>query len=187
MRVWRVAALFLGLALVSRFAAFGADDGYDRDRGTPIWVFDHGYHAGLTLSRETLLTFGGDKSQSWLSQFPDADWFEFGWGDSGFYFEVPTFDDVTLGIAAKALFLLSDSVVHIATGAGSPWDVFTQSEGVEIPVTDEALEQIVAFVESGAQSSVPLGPGLYGVSAFYEGKGKYHLFQTCNSWVSQAL
>ncbi|KPA22703.1 hypothetical protein shim_09900 [Shimia sp. SK013] len=180
-------ALVVFIFLASRFVAIDRGGAYDRDAGSPIWVFDHGYHAGLTLSRESLSKFGGDKSQSWLLQFPDADWFEFGWGDAGFYFEVPTFEDVTAKIAAKALFLPSDSVVHVATGAGSPWDVFSHSEGVEIPVTDMALRDILGFVERGAQSSVPLGPGLYGISAFYEGQGKYHLFQTCNSWVSQAL
>ena len=95
--------------------------------------------------------------------------------------------DVTLAIGAKALLWPSESVLHVATGQGSPIDVFSRSDGVEIPATDEALAQILAFVETGAASDVPLGPGLYGVSAFYEGRGAYHLFQTCNSWVSQAL
>ncbi|SFK64640.1 conserved hypothetical protein [Shimia haliotis] len=187
MRRGRWIALFLVLAVGSRFMAFGADDGYDRDRGTPIWVFDHGYHAGLILRRDALDTYGSEASQAWLAQFPEADWFEFGWGDAGFYFEVPTFDDVTLAIAAKALLWPTDSVMHIATGKGSPWAVFTQSHGVEIPVTDQALARIVAFVEAGASDTDQLGVGLYGESAFYRGRGRYHLFQTCNSWVSQAL
>ncbi|MGR3712954.1 MAG: DUF2459 domain-containing protein [Shimia sp.] len=177
----------LVLALASRFNAVDRGDAWARDTGTPVWVFDHGYHAGLVLQRESLQQFGGHFAAAWLAQFPDADWFEFGWGDAGFYYDVPTFSDVTVGIAAKALFLPSDSVLHIATGHGSPWQVFTQSDGVEVPVTDAALREIVAFVEAGAAADVQLGSGFYGESAFYEGQGKYHLFQTCNSWVSQAL
>lgn len=184
---WRVAALILLLALASRFVAFGADDGYDRDRGTPVWVFDHGHHAGLVMSRSSLAEFGGEMSQAWLAQFPEAEWFEFGWGDAGFYHEVPSYEDVTLAIGAKALLWPSASVMHVATGQGAPFEVFTHSDGIEIPVTDEALAKMLAFVEAGAVSAEQVGPGLYGVSAFYEGRGRYHLFQTCNSWVSRAL
>lgn len=184
---WRIVALVFTLAMATRFVAFGANDGWDRDRGTPIWVFDHGFHAGLVLSRDSLEAFGGEPSGAWLKHFPDADWFEFGWGDAGFYFEVPTYEDVTLVIGAKALLWPSDSVMHVATGIGSPLIAFARSDGVEIPVTEAALSEIVAFVEAATASDQPLGPGLYRVSAFYEGQGKYHLFQTCNSWVSQAL
>lgn len=187
MTLGRCLSLVLMLSLASRFVAFGADDGYDRDRGSPVWVFDHGHHAGLVLRRETLAQFGAETAQAWLLRFPEADWFEFGWGDAGFYFEVQTYADVTLAIGAKALLWPSDSVMHVATGQGSPFDVFTHSDGIEIPVTDDALAAIVAFVEDGTANDVPIGAGLYEESAFYEGQGKYHLFQTCNSWVSQAL
>ncbi|MFY0659961.1 MAG: DUF2459 domain-containing protein [Shimia sp.] len=175
------------MGVLSRFVSFGASDGYDRDTGTPIWIFDHGYHAGLILPRRALKDFGGAHSDVWLTLFPEADWFEFGWGDKGFYFDVPTFADVTFAIGAKALFWPTETVMHVAVGTGSPWTRFTHSEGIEIPVTDMALKKLVSFVEDSVESSQMLGPGLYGVSAFYKGRGKYHLFQTCNSWVSQAL
>ena len=187
MRWARWIALVSLLAVCSRFVVFGGDSGHDRDRGTPIWVFDHGYHAGLILSRTALVEFGGEMSDIWLAHFPAADWFEFGWGDAGFYFEVPTYEDVTFGIGAKALLWPSDSVMHVATGQGSPVALFSQSDGAEIPVTDTAIRQILLFIEAEVAAKKSIGPGLYGVSAFYEARGKYHLFRTCNSWVSQAL
>lgn len=122
-----------------------------------------------------------------MVQFPDADWFEFGWGDAGFYFEVPTFDDVTLSIGARALLMPSPSVLHIATGRGSPVEVFAASDHVALKLSDQALSDVLKFVERSAVSPDQLVPVLYGVSAFYDGRGKYHLFQTCNSWVSQVL
>jgi hypothetical protein len=33
----------------------------------------------------------------------------------------------------------------------------------------------------------PLGPGLYGPSAFFAAQDRYHLFNTCNHWVGQLL
>ena len=184
-RRWLVLVLVLGV--LTRFFPLGASDGYDRDRGTPIWIFDHGYHAGLVLERSTLEEFGGDHAHAWLAQFPEADWFEFGWGDQGFYFEVPTLADVTFAIGAKALLWPTDSVMHVAVGRGSPWSRFVHSEGIEIPVTDDALRELLVFVETSVSSTEQLGDGLYGKSAFYKAHGAYHLFQTCNSWVSQAL
>ncbi|WP_158500697.1 DUF2459 domain-containing protein [Shimia marina] len=150
-------------------------------------MFDHGYHAGLVIPREGLERFGEGLAEAWLVQFPDADWFEFGWGDAGFYFEVPTFDDVTLSIGARALLMPSPSVLHIATGRGSPVEVFAASDHVALKLSDQALSDVLKFVERSAVSPDQLVPVLYGVSAFYDGRGKYHLFQTCNSWVSQVL
>ncbi|MCP4209521.1 MAG: DUF2459 domain-containing protein [Shimia sp.] len=187
MKIVRWVAIAFLFGVLSRFVPFGASDGYDRDTGTPIWVFDHGYHAGLVLGRSALEEFGGDHSQAWLTHFPEAEWFEFGWGDQGFYFEAPTLADVTFAIGAKALLWPTDSVMHVAVGRGSPWTSFVNSDGIEIPVADEALRELVAFVEASVSSTEHLGDGLYGVSAFYKARGSYHVFQTCNSWVSQAL
>ncbi|MBO9397255.1 DUF2459 domain-containing protein [Shimia sp. R9_2] len=173
--------------MVSRFVAIERGDPIDTDKGTRIWVFDHGYHTGLVLPRSVLETLGDRNSVDWLKQFPDAEWFEFGWGDAGFYFEVPTFRDVTLAIGLKALLVPSRSVLHIATGRGNPEIVFRSSEYITLHISADALSEMLRFVESGAVSTNQLGPGLYGVGAFYEGSGQYHAFQTCNSWVSQAL
>lgn len=176
------------LALGSRFLAFDRGGAAAHgEAGTALWVFDHGYHAGLVLPRATLARSGGALSKAWLAQFPEAEWFEFGWGDAGFYYEVPSFADVTAAVAAKALLVPSRSVLHVATGRGRPEAVFAGSDAVRLVVTDAAVMKILAFVETGTEDAQPLGAGLYLDSAFYAGRGRYHMFQTCNSWVSQAL
>ncbi len=175
------------IVLASRFVSVEQGSPIAEGKGTFVWVFDHGYHAGLVLPRAALESHGTTMSQTWLAQFPEADWFEFGWGDSGFYYEVPTFSDVTFSIGAKALLVPSDSVLHVVAGRGFPWVVFNNSDRIALELGASALARVLAFIESAAATEEPLGPGLYGDSAFFQGWGRYHAFQTCNSWVSQAL
>ncbi|MFY0619478.1 MAG: DUF2459 domain-containing protein [Shimia sp.] len=56
-----------------------------------------------------------------------------------------------------------------------------------LPLSTEAMQALMFFVENSTHSTQQLSPGLYWKGAFYSGVGKYHVFKTCNSWVSQGL
>lgn len=155
--------------------------------GAPVWVFDHGWHAGVVVERAALETHAGPIGLGWLADFPDADWFEVGWGDRGFYYEAGGLADVTVPLAAKALLWPTDSVLHVATGQGDPEWVFAGSRPVRFSLDDATQSRLIAALEAGSAGGAPLGPGLYGTSLFYEGKGRYHLFHTCNDWVAGVL
>ncbi|WP_421704440.1 DUF2459 domain-containing protein [Aliiroseovarius sp.] len=155
--------------------------------GTPVWVFDHGWHAGVVVERATLEAHAGPVGQGWLADFPDADWFEIGWGDRGFYYEAGGLADVTVPLAAKALLWPTDSVMHVATGRGDPEWVFEGSTSARFSLDDGATARLVAAMEAGSAGGAALGPGLYGTSLFYPGLGRYHLFRTCNDWVAGVL
>lgn len=155
--------------------------------GAPVWVFDHGWHAGIVVLRADLERHAGPVGQGWLRDFPNADWFELGWGDRGFYYEAGGLGDVTIPLAAKALLLPTDSVMHVATGQGDPEWVFHQSTFVRLGLDADALAALVRALEAGSAGADALGPGLYGDSLFYAGQGRYHLFRTCNDWIANAL
>ncbi len=183
-RRWGAVALILWIA--TRFIAF-EEKGMVDPEGRTIWVVDHGYHAGLLLTREDVAQYGGQMSQHWLAVFPQAHWFEFGWGDAGFYANTPSFADVTLAIAAHALLVPSESVLHVATGQGHATQAFVHSDRFEIRLSNAGMRRLMASIEEGAADPLLLGAGLYGVSGFFKGTERYHLFQTCNSWVGQRL
>ena len=43
------------------------------------------------------------------------------------------------------------------------------------------------YQRDGDGRAVRLGHGLYGTSWFYAARSRYHLFNTCNTWVTRAL
>ena len=182
----RAAFLILILWGVSRFVAVETGQPIDA-AGAQVWVLDHGYHAGLAFSRADLKSFASEQSAPLLATYPNADWFEIGWGDRGFYFDVPTLQDVTFAVGAKALLVPSESVMHIATGYGWIDDVFSRSDSISLRLAPESFENLVDAIAGQVDLQAPLRESLYGTGHFYEGAGAYHMFNTCNSWVGQML
>lgn len=121
-------------------------------------------------------------------RFPDCDYYEIGWGDAGFY----QAEKITVKISLNAVFLPSDTVVHLVGLNGDPVSYFSTSEVQKVSISEEGMKSLCAFVDSSFardETGKPkmLGPGLYGDSQFYEGQGKYHIFNGCNKWTAKAL
>jgi len=111
-----------------------------------------------------------------------------GWGDAGFY----QAEKITVKITLNAIFLPSETVVHLVGIQGNPIEYFSISKVNVVSLSDEGLKSLCAFLESSFERDKDdtlkmLGPGLYGDSQFYEGEGKYHLFNGCNKWTAKAL
>lgn len=149
-----------------------------------IFLVSHGWHAGLVLPKEAM--------QGGLGMIPlyynNAEYYEFGWGDSGFY----QHPDITISLAAKALFWPSDSVMHVVAVPYRPEDYFANSTVIPITLSQGQIEKMVAFIANSFavddnNNWRRIGPGLYGQSRFFHGKGYYHGLYTCNSWTAEAL
>lgn len=114
----------------------------------------------------------------------------FGWGDKGFYLETPTWNDLKASTAFKAAFWLSSSAVHTTYFK-------TPKEGkncVKLEISAEQYQRLICFIEKSMQlnnAGAPLAISYakpYGDhDAFYEAKGRYSLFHTCNTWANNAL
>jgi uncharacterized protein (TIGR02117 family) len=154
------------------------------ERDQRILVASHGWHTGIILERKNL----DEPMPSLAKRFPDADFYEIGWGDAGFY----QAEKITAKITLNAVFLPSDTVVHLVGLKDDPVSYFSTSEVQEVSISEEGMKSLCAFVESSfarddTGSPKMLGQGLYGDSQFYEGEGKYHLFNGCNKWTAKAL
>lgn len=153
-------------------------------RDQPVHVVSHGWHTGIILAPENL----NHLMPSLAKRFPDCDYYEVGWGDAGFY----QAEKITAKITLNAVFLPSETVVHVVGFKGDPADVFSNSEIRDVSLSGEGMRSLSAFVQSSfARDDTGklkmLGPGLYGDSQFYEGQGRYHLFNGCNKWTAKAL
>lgn len=158
--------------------------GYKEPRPHEIFVVSHGKHTGLIVDGETL----NRRLPHLKRQFGEPRYYEVGWGDAGFY-QSPR---ITSGLAVNAVFIPTPTVVHVVALEQHPREAFALSEVVALKVSTSHREQLLAFIDSSFARDEdglvgPLGPGLYGDSAFYDAVGNYHLFNTCNKWTAKAL
>lgn len=149
-----------------------------------VYILRHEWHAGIIVDRRDVGAEYGLNAPDLLAN----EWLEFGWGDADFY-QTP---DAGLLLGLKAIFLQNDSVMHVHAFDGKPERVFPQSEVVAVRLPAEGHARLLTFVRASFKRDAAgrvrrLGPGLYGLSYFYEGEGAYHAFRTCNTWVAEAL
>jgi len=113
----------------------------------------------------------------------------FGWGDKGFYLETKTWDELKLSTACKALFYLGSSAMHV-----SFYQKLRETESCrKICVSKENYLKLVQYISQRFDTdSMGLPRQIVGASftnhdAFYDAKGKYSLFYTCNTWANDGL
>ena len=153
-------------------------------RAYPVFVVSHGWHTGIIVPGPVL-----NEALAELSQhFGTPDHYEIGWGDAGFY----QAQDITVALALRALFWSRGAVLHLVAFSGKPQHYF---KGEPVYATCLSARELSAlqrylvssFLRNDTEPVVPLRPGLYGESAFYSAAGRYHLFNTCNTWTAKAL
>jgi uncharacterized protein (TIGR02117 family) len=113
-----------------------------------------------------------------------------GWGDKGFYLETPTWADLKFTVAFKAATSLNTSAIH-ATFYN---DLEEDESCKRIFISREQYSRLVKYINESFQFD-PNGHLIhiktnanYGRNdAFYEAKGSYSLFHTCNTWANNAL
>lgn len=115
----------------------------------------------------------------------EMQWVEFGWGDRRFYFEMPTWDHFTLGLAADALFLPDPAVMHV----GLILPPSSSSNVRRVRISFKTYEMMVKVIQSwfvlknGKPILIP-GKGYSPLDNFFEAHGSYSIIKTCNTWTS---
>ena len=165
---------------------------------TEIFVVSHGYHAGLALPTAQVARIAGREGSSAMiavtQRFASFPFVEIGWGDQGFYTEVPDAASLTIAHAVRALFVPGNSsVLHVVGLSDHPSKVFRSSDIVSVPLGDDGFARMIRNMDASfARTGEPpapqvLGPGLYGPSLFYRAVEHFHLFNVCNHWVARQL
>lgn len=154
-----------------------------------LYVRSNGVHTDLCLPTNTAhfdwTTFIP------LDHFEDitqTEYIAIGWGDKGFFLDTPTWAELKVSTAVNAAFLPSPTAMHVEY-MNEP----RESEKVKsVKVSSTHYKRIIRFIKrSFKQSSncVSLIPnrGYWERDNFYDAYGNYHLFNTCNVWVNDAL
>lgn len=181
--------LFLSTVLLLTACTFepavvASEHRYSAKGENSIYVVNHGWHTGIVVPSEYVFA----RIPELTKRFANTEYMEFGWGDKGFY----QADEITSGLTLKALFLSTESVVHVVGMTADVNEHFPYSEVKQIVVSQQELTLLVDFIAGSFaynQSGLlaPGQSGIYGNSQFYQGKGEYHLFNTCNKWTAKGL
>lgn len=112
-----------------------------------------------------------------------------GWGDKGFYLNTPTWADLTFKTAFKAMTYLSSSAMHCTFYTQMHQDSFCK----RLMLTEDEFLKLLIEVQKAfkvqdekyilIEDAPPYGDD----DIFYEAKGRYSIFYTCNTWVNLCL
>ncbi len=185
-----VAVYWLMERLLSRSSVAEQTDG--QPKTIAAWVFSNGVHTDIVLPMHT-------PYKDWNETFPYANtrgkdtsfnWIAIGWGDKGFYLNTPEWKDLTFSTAFVAMTGLGKTALHVTyyknLSSNELCRPFTMSVGQfqkVIQYIDNSLEKDAfghsIYISTNAQ---------YGQDdAFYEAKGSYSMFHTCNTWTNNGL
>ncbi len=148
-----------------------------------IYLIDNGVHVEICLpsiqAPQQVTTLFDDTSEILL--------YCFGWGDRYFYPGTPNISDLELVPMIKALFFPSPGALGI-TWYGN--HLIEDDHVRKIAVTSEQVAAIYEFITSYMADTPIENEDIasgYGSIKFFEAKGTYSLFYTCNNWTNEAL
>lgn len=154
------------------------------ERTESFQLVRYGWHTGVVVAAADLNRRLPDLRQ----RFPRASHYELGWGDAGFYQSA----EADSGMALRAMFRSPGTVVHVVgLGEDLAWHL-ERVEVRELRATAENHRRLLDFLESSFARGndgrlIAAAPGLFGDSQFFNGAGRYHLCNTCNTWTAKAL
>ena len=156
-----------------------------------IYLLTNGVHTDVVMpfSNETMQWSQYLDPQLTEGKIENPKWVAFGWGDKGFYLQTPEWKDLKASVAFKAATGLSDSAMHVTY-----YNQLKEGEDcVLIKISKEHYQKMVHFVresfdtKDGAFQRIITDQNYGKNDVFYEAKGSYSLFYTCNTWANEVL
>ena len=148
-------------------------------------VVADGWHAAIVVPRAQLVETGLIPE---VGDFPDARFIEIGWGDRAYYPAAEKTLDMTLNAALRT----TPAIIHVTGFFRSPEVIYGESNVISIAMTRQNFRQMISVLDSyfdredGVRSH-PVAPGLRPNGNFYLARGKFHLFNNCNTWTVRIL
>ena len=179
--------VYFVIAILGAVIPYG---GINVDNGIVIYVKSNGVHTDVCLPVET--DFFDWKSFIPTENFPlntNFSHVSIGWGDKGFFLDTPGWDDLTFSTAFNAAFLPGPTTMHVQYLDERPVE---GKRCRRTMISAGRYRKLIKFIRDSFdldQDKVRLipGRGYWSNDNFYEAKGSYHLFRTCNSWTNEAL
>jgi uncharacterized protein (TIGR02117 family) len=196
-----ISLLFVGIALMCSlyllFATLGssipvnADRVEGREDTITIYLITNRYHIDLSVP---LRTCGYDWSRlidpgQTRLKMAAGQYISFGWGDSAFFRQTPTWDELRPGPAIRAISGCGSPALHVSFHPAP----IEGEHCKKIRISKQEFLMLVAYI-SGFIKKDGAGKCCYIPDAGYsfndllcESTGNYSLFFNCNSWTNECL
>jgi uncharacterized protein (TIGR02117 family) len=166
-------------------------------QGITVWLTTNGVHASLVLPARAA---GVD----WFAFVPPDpalaatrgkklpahyDHIEIGWGDRRFFLDTPRWRDLKVSTALWAASGLDATLMHVeylprpVPGPRAIPFVLSQDDYVRLV----RYAQTAFLLDAQGQAQQVVGHSYADYDVFFEARGHYNLFFTCNEWVRRAL
>ena len=182
--------LYFGTALVG--GLIPANAGWEQpQRGVTIFVRTNGVHTWLMLPTVA-------EGIDWRPLAPPehirdpryaGNYLAFGYGNREFYLNTPTWGDLSPRTALAAAFGRGPSLVHVEHERDPEPDEYQQP----LVLTPDQYRRLAAHIrqsfeiDAQGRSRPLLGRGYGPADVFYEARGPYNAYRTCNEWTGEAL
>jgi len=157
-----------------------------------IYILTNGVHTDLVVPTVSEQINWFEKIEHWESAIDSAsyNYLAIGWGDKGFYLNTPSWAELKASTAAKAVVGWSGTAIHATFYVEMPENERCR----KIRISNEQYDRLIEFICKGFElgsdgqfSKIETDANKGIRDAFYEGKGRYTLFNTCNSWTNRGL
>jgi uncharacterized protein (TIGR02117 family) len=185
--------LYLGITYLLFFLPVNKNAAQQGPDELSIYIMTNGVHTDIVVPvKHEIMDW------SKITRFEDTEskdttfrYVAFGWGDKGFYLETPQWSDLKFSTAVKAMFHLGSTAMHIDFCR----TMIPGEKCKEIRISKAQYQKLVNYLKDSFQYDANGKPiqiithnDGYGTDdVFYEAKGAYDLFNTCNTWANSAL
>lgn len=105
-----------------------------------------------------------------------------GWGSAGFYTTAGSYADVSAATVLRAA-LGDGSVLRVEVYGPLPATL----DYPRLRLTPGQYSALLAFIANTRSGPAVAGAGFSQTDAFFQAHGRFHLFRTCNTWITDAL
>lgn len=152
---------------------------------TQVYLVKNNLHTGIVFSVNEKLI----ENIPAVNDFSEYNYVDIGWGDEDFY-QHPD-PDILLG--AKAILVPTNSVIRIE---GKNYNINKITEWsdyvIKFDLSDEQFIKLCGFINSSFlkdenNNFIINSRNENNTTIFYKSGLKYHLFNTCNTWIAEAF
>jgi uncharacterized protein (TIGR02117 family) len=162
-----------------------------KDKAIEIFILSNGVHTDIVVPVKNELKDWSKEIRFHQTKSKDSlvNYVAFGWGDKGFYLNTPEWSDLKASTALNAAFGLSSSAMHTTFYKNMQENASCK----KIKISAEEYQKLVTYISESFECDSSkrvqwISNYSYGKrDAFYEAKGSYNLFYTCNTWANNAL